>query len=391
MIWWPMSIPVSKSLDEVREDLYARLNEVHSTYSANGYLPRTLNLNKGVVRGLIELWAWGLYVLYLFLFAILKQAFPESATGAWLDLHCAQVGVTRRAATKAQGKVVFARSGTNGNVKISAGRIVKTLPDGTGSVYRYTTDADAILPDGQTSVSVAVTAEEYGAASNVTAGSISEIATVIDGVETVTNASDWLTSEGADEEGDDSLGERYFLKWTDANGCTKFAYQSWALSVPGVIAVTILDQHPRGQGTVDVVLKGSAGIPTEALVEAVRAVVAAEAPVNDDFLVKGPTAVPLAIEAHLVLTPDAGDADTIRAAAEARLRALFTDPTDVVKISPLQIGEDLTLDRLTGTVMYVDGIKSVDWANPAADVAVAADGLAVLDSLALTTSYAGEA
>jgi len=386
-----MSIPVSKTLAEVREDLYTRLSEVHATYAAAGYLPRALNLNKGVIRGLIELWAWGLYALYVFLFKILAQAFPESATGDWLDLHCAQVGVTRKAATKAQGLVIFSRTGTSGNVKIAAGRIVKTLPDGTGTVYRYTTDADAVLPDGQTSVAVAVTAEEYGAASNVTVGSITELATVVQGIEAVTNAADWLTSEGTDEEDDDSLRERYFLKWTDANGCTKFAYKSWALSVTGVIAVTILDQHPRGQGTVDVVLKGAAGIPTDALVEAVRVVVAAVAPVNDDFLVKGPTAVDVAIEANLVLTPDAGDAATILAAAEARIRALFTDPTDVTKISPLQIGEDLTLDRLTGTVMYVDGIKSVTWTSPIADVAVIADGLAVLASLALTSSTAEEA
>lgn len=386
-----MSIPVSKTLAEVREDLYTRLSEVHATYAAKGWLPRALNLNKGVLRGLIELWAWGLYALYVFLFAILGQAFPESATGSWLDLHCAQVGVTRRAATKAAGTVVFSRAGTSGNVKITAGRIVKTLPDGTGAVYRYVTDADAVLPDGQTAVAVAVTAEEYGAASNVTVGSITEISTVIEGVEAVTNASDWLTSEGADEEDDDSLRERYFLRWTDANGCTKLAYKSWALSVPGVIAVTIRDQHPRGQGTVDVMLKGSAGIPTDALIESVRVVVAEEAPINDDFLVKGPTAVPVAITGNLELLPDAGDADGIKAAADARIRALFTDPTDVAKISPLQIGEDLTLDRLTATAMYVDGIKSVDWTSPAADVVVAADGLAVLESLTLTTSYAEEA
>jgi len=386
-----MSIPVSKSLDEVREALYTRLSEVHETYAAKGWLPRALNLNKGVIRGLIELWAWGLYALYQFLFVILKQAFPESATGAWLDLHCAQVGVTRRAATKAAGTVVFSRSGTSGNVKIPAGRIVKTLPDGAGSIYRYVTDADAVLPDGQTSVAVAVTAEAYGAASNVTVGSITEISTVIEGIEAVSNTADWLTSEGADAEDDDSLRERYCLKWTDANGCTKFAYKSWALSVTGVIAVTILDQHPRGQGTVDVVVKGAAGIPTTALVEAVRVAVAAEAPVNDDFLVKSPTAVDVAISANLVLTPDAGDAAVIAAAAEARLRALFTDPTTVTKVSPLQIGEDLTLARLTGTVMYVDGIKSVSWTSPAADVTVAADGLAVLASLVLTTSTAGEA
>ncbi len=142
------------------------------------------------------------------------------------------------------------RAGTNIHplccAAIAAGRIVKTLPDGTGAVYRYVTDADAVLSDGQTAVSVAVTAEEYGAAANVTVGSITEMSTVIEGVSAVTNAADWLTSEGADEETDDALRERYFLRWTENNGCTKYAYKSWALGVTGVIAVTIRDQHPRG-------------------------------------------------------------------------------------------------------------------------------------------------
>ncbi len=389
-----MPIPVSKTLSEVRKELYARLDEVHAEYAAKGWLPRALNLNKGVLRGLVELWAWGLYALYQFLFSILKQGFPESATGAWLDLHSAQVGVTRRAATKASGTVIFSRfgtSGTSGNVPIPAGRIVRTLPDGTGTIYRYTTDADAVLPAGQTSVAVPVTAEEYGAASNVVVGSITELSTVVQGIESVTNASDWLTSEGADTETDAPLRERYYLRWMEANGCTKFAYQSWALRVAGVIAVAILDQHPRGQGTVDVVVKGAAGIPTQALLDAVAAEIAPEAPINDDWLVKGPTPVPVALQATLVLEPDAGDASQIVAAAEARLRALFTDPTTVEHVDPLQIGEDLTLSRLTGTVMYVSGIKSVVWSSPATDMAVPADGLAVLDNLALTSDYAEEA
>jgi uncharacterized phage protein gp47/JayE len=385
-----MSIPVSKTLDQVRAELYARLSETHTAYAAAGWLPRALNLNKGVLRGLIELWAWGLYALYQFLFAILKQGFPESATGAWLDLHSAQVGVARRSTTKASGTVIFSRSGTSGNVPIPAGRIVRTLPDGAGTVYRYVTDADAVLPAGQTSVAVPVTAEEYGAASNVVVGSITELSTVVQGIESVTNTSDWLTSEGADAETDAPLRERYFLRWMEANGCTKYAYRSWALRVPGVIAVAILDQHPRGQGTVDVVVKGAAGLPTQALLDAVAAEIAPEAPINDDWLVKAPVPVSVAVVAHLELVPDTGDAAAVTAAAEARLRALFTDPTAVEHVSPLQIGEDLPLTRLTGTVMYVSGIKSVVWTSPPGDIVVPGDGLAVLASLALTSSYAGE-
>jgi len=383
-----MSIPVSKTLDDVRQALFARLGEMHEEYAAKGWLPRALNLNKGVLRGLIELWAWGLYALYQFLFAILEQAFPASATKLWLDLHASQVGLTRLAATKAQGKVTFTGA-QQGNIVIPSGRIVKTLPDGAGNVYRYVTASPAVLPDGATQVDVPVVAEEYGRSANVVAGSITEITTVVPGITAVTNPEDWLTSEGADEETDSALQKRYALRWTGNNALTKYAYQLWALSVPGVIAVTVFDQHPRGQGTVDIVVKGAAGLPTQALLASVRDYVAQYQPQNDDVLVKSPVGYPVSIVVTLLLV--SGGADAIKAEAETRIRAMFLDPSPVPDVSPMQVGDDLTRDRLTHVLMAIAGVKRLRIALPAADVTIPHDGLAVLNGVSVATEWAEEA
>jgi phage-related baseplate assembly protein len=182
------------------------------------------------------------------------------------------------------------------------------------------------------------------------------------------------------------------------NGMTKHAYASWALSVTGVVAATVLDQHPRGQGTVDVIVKGADGIPTDNLLAAVRTAVATGAmpedvqagpPVNDDWQVRAPQAVPLAITGTLILVPGT-HAASARAEAEERIRALFTDPSTVPGISPLQIGEDVPRDRLTAAVMAVSGVKRVEWTSPASDVTVPEDGLATLEALTLDTSEAEE-
>lgn len=382
-----MSIPVNKSLDDVREEIFTRINEVQEEYAAKGWLPRRLNLNKGVMRGLIEVCAFCLYQFYVLLQEILANAFPKTSTGDWSDLHAGQVELTRKGATKASGSVVFSGD-ESGNIKIPAGRIIKTAPDGTGAIYRFITTADAIIPDGQISVAVPVEAEEYGRDANAAAGQISEISTTIPKVTAVTNTSDWLISEGADEETDAQLGNRYVLRWQEKNGCTKYAYASWAMSVPGVIAVTVLDQHPRGQGTVDVVVKGSNGIPTNELLANVHDAISSNFPVNDDWIVKGPTSVGVEIRAELVIV--SGSPGAIITKAENRIRALFTDPTTVSGIDPLQIGEDLTLDRLVSTIMAVSGVKSINWISPTADIDVAADGLAVLESLIITTKWADE-
>lgn len=378
---------VSKSLDDIRQSMFDRLTAKQQEYAAAGWLPIQLNLNKGIVRGLIELWCWGLWQLYQFLAVILAQAFPDTATGLWLDLHCQQVGITRKPATKAAGTIHFTRIAAAGNVPIPAGRVVRTKPDGNGLVYRFITRAAAILPDGAFEVAVMVNAEEYGSGANATPGQISEISTVIPGVDGVENRLDWLSAEGNDAEGDSSLRARYVLAWQALSGCTKYAYQSWALSVTGVTVATILDQHPRGQGTVDVVLQGTAGIPTLGLVNAVNAVIQAKRPINDDALVKAPLPVPVTMTAELVIA--AGDPAAILAEAENRLRALFGG-AGMAGITPFQVGQDATLDRLKQPLMLA-GVKRINPLSPVADVAIAADELAVLESVTLTYVWAGEA
>lgn len=383
---------VSKSLDTIRQEMFDRLSGKQEEYAAFGWLPIRLNLNKGIVRGIIELWCWGLYQLYQFLALIFTQAYPDSATGLWLDLHCLQVGITRKAATKAKGIIYFTRLADGGNVPIPAGRVIKTPPDGNGFVWRFITTADVILLAGSLEVAVTIEAEEYGAGANVTSGQISSIVTVIPGVDSVENRASWLTSEGSDCEEDEPLRVRYVLAWAALSGCTKHAYRAWALSVPGVVTVNILDQHPRGQGTLDVVIQGTAGLPTQQLLDAVAAKINGTgnddelAPINDDVLVKGPTAVPVAIVAELVLT--AGVPAVILAEAETRARVLFGAST-ISGIIPLGVGMDATIDRLKQPLMIAN-VKSVNITSPVADVVVADDAVATLASIVLTYSFAGE-
>ncbi|OQY20070.1 MAG: baseplate J family protein [Desulfobacteraceae bacterium 4572_35.1] len=386
---------VNRSLDEIRQSLFDRINDKQEEYAAKGWLPNRLNLNKGIVRGLIEIWAWGLYQLYQFLAVVLKQAFADSATGPWLDLHCKQVDVYRKVATKAKGLIYLMRVDPVGNVPLQAGRIVRTLPDGMGQVYRFVTVADVVLIDGETEIAVEVIAEEYGQGGNVTTGQICEIVTTIDGIDTVENRADWLSSEGTNAELDPPLFERYTLAWTGLNGATKHAYEAWARSVTGVVAATILDQHPRGQGTVDVVLKGAAGMPTQALIDEVDTVIKGtgngdeKQPINDDVLVKSPTPINVTIVAELVLTH--GAPVDIEAQAEARVRAMFEQVENVSDVPPLKIGQDLPLDLLRWAVLAVDGVKKVNITSPAVDVEVAGDGLAVLQAVTLTSTWASEA
>lgn len=390
-----LSLPrVSRTLDEIRSGIFARVEEVQDEYQAKGWLPARMNLNKGVIRGILELVAWMFFQLYQLLEALLTQAVPLLSSGEWLDLHCDQVGVTRKAATKAKGYVRFFRSPQtpeSQNIPIPSGRIVRTLPDGNGAVYRYVTLEDGVVRAGQPHADVLAESEEYGAEANAGTGQISELATPVSGIDKVSNTVDWLTDEAASGESDEQLRIRYMYAWLSRAGVTSAAYQAAALSVKGCIEAAVSDQHPRGEGTIDVIVRGSAGIPTENLLEAVEAAINEQVVINHDLLVKSP--VPVSIDAELELELYSGDEAALRLSAEIFIRAMFSgDASRTAGHIPFGIGHDVVRERLAAGVITLMGVKRINWGGSLAsgDVLVPADGLAVLNSASVTTKWVSE-
>lgn len=251
---------LDKTLDEVRSELFTEIELKQNQYAEKGWLPARLNLNKGVIRGVLEMEAFLDWQFHQLLQSILAQAVPLHSTGDWLDIHCNQIGLVRKEATKGKGLVKFIRregENVNRNIPVPAGRIVRTLPDGSGEVYRYVTTENAVLPSGEMEAPVSVVSEEYGAPSNAGPGQICELVTPVSGIGSVVNDADWLTSEGANRETDKELLRRYILAWHSRAGITAAAYKSAALSVAGVSDVAVSDQHPRGEGTIDIIIKGA--------------------------------------------------------------------------------------------------------------------------------------
>ena len=99
--------------------------------------------------------------------------------------------------------------------------------------------------------------------------------------------------------------------------------------------------------------------------------------------------MPVSIAVTLIYVT--GDPELLVATATNRIRALFADASAYADITPLQIGQDVTLSLLTHVVMGVDGVKSVRWTAPTADIVVDKSGMAVLESLSLSAVQAEEA
>ena len=149
----------------------------------------------------------------------------------------------------------------------------------------------------------------------------------------------------------------------------------------------VADQHPRGEGTVDVVVQGAAGLPTASLLAEVRTALDSAIVINHDLLVKAPEPVTVPVKAVLELL--SGDADAVKAEAENWVRSMFSygDDPDIPRFS---IVRDVVRDRLASGLVSIAGVKRVRWESPTEDVEIPAGGLAVLEALDLQTVWVAE-
>ena len=337
----------------------------------------------GVLRTLVELCCYGLAGLYALLVKVLPMGFVKFATGKWLDLWADSVNIERRKAKKAVGFVVFGRDEPGGVVKIPARSIVKTETTASGQELRYFTETEIMLQTGEMSALVPVIAEIEGAFWNVGASYIRVLVTHIPGIDWVRNEADWLTSEGIDEEEDESLRNRYYLRWEElSTGSTAGAYESWTLRVYGVIDVKIVDDHPRGDGTVDVIITGPNGLPSEALKTDVKSYIDTRRPLCSDTLVKGPDEKRIDLDIVLYLHPQRGDELEIKQAAEAVLQDFFVKRKGAV-IEAQKIGQDFVSARLIRYLMGIESVVNAKIISPAEDLLIEKSEMAMRGNLAI--------
>lgn len=365
-----------KDFDELVEEARKRLGARNS-----GITNWTIG---GVLRTMIELCCYGINSLNELLVRIIPQGFVKYATGKWLDLWADSVGLTRRKAGKATGLLDFFREEVGGVVKIPAGSIVKTETTASGQELRYFTETEVILGAGELVARVPVRAEFEGTLWNVGAGYIRILVTHIPGIDEVVNQSDWITEEGIDEENDESLRKRYYLKWEElATGSTAGAYESWAYSVSGVEDVKVNDEHPRGDGTVDVVITGPNGEPSQTLISDVAAVIQGKRPICSEVKVMGPTARMIDLKIKAYLHPQYGDEDTIKVEIEKVLQDFFIKRADS-QITTQRISQDFIKARLNRYLMMIEWVVNIKIEAPVSDVKVNKNELATRGAITIS-------
>jgi uncharacterized phage protein gp47/JayE len=269
-----------------------------------------------VGRTILEVDAAALEDLYALVPAIAAGGYLSTAQGPWLDLLVESAhGLQRYPATFARGRVVLTAEPGFGSYTLEPGDLWVGTVDG----LRYHNTTGGILPIGGT-LEVEVQAESPGSQHNVPASAITILHTPLPGV-SVTNPPNWLLEAARDEETDEELRRRARLRWASlGTGATRAAYEFWALNAhPAVTKIRVLDEHPRGQGTVDVVVWGEGGLGAD-VVSAVDAYVQEQRPLTANVAVY--SATPRTVNVVATVYVRAGYLPQVQAAVAEELGAL---------------------------------------------------------------------
>lgn len=257
---------------------------------------------------------------------IARQVFPDTADTEMLERHARLHGVSRKAATAAQGVATF--SGAAG-AAIPLGTEVKTAAGLAFAVI----EAGVIGAGGAGTAPVQATAT--GAAGNLAAGAALTCTSAPVGV--VGAVLTGAATGGTDAETDAELLARLLdLIQNPPAGGTKADWRRWALEVDGVSAAYVFPLR-MGLGTVVVCVTSAGGLPSEETLAAVTAHLDEVRPVAaNDFYVVAPVLTPVAVTAQVRLS--GLTMDQAQAAIQTALAEYFAtlEPGDLAFVSRIE-------------------------------------------------------
>ena len=281
---------------------------------------------------------------------IIKLVFPEWSYGQFLDGHARARGITRRAATAANGEITI--SGAV-NTVIPAGSLFSTAAVNDEPSVDYETLEEVKIPESGT-ITVPVQCTQTGIVGNTTERTVVLVASKLTGITAVTNEEP--ITGGTEKETDESIinriteydktqGENYVGSASD--------YKRWAMSVPGVGSATVISAQDTS-GTVTIIVTDANGDPaTEQLCNSVYNYIMRPdapyerlAPTNAILKIQAPATMEISIKATVELDEEA-TLETVRKAYMAQL-ALYL---------PVALEEgEIKYSRIWGALSATEGV-----------------------------------
>lgn len=308
---------------------------------------------------------------------ILSQMFLQSSSGIWLQLRAEDYSKTIKGATKTTGHITMLRAeGAEADtVTVPAGSVFKTQKDINGEELRFFSTRDIVMLPDNRQIDIPVAAENAGAKYNVPQGQINKTLVYFEGIESISNPEKWIDKEGADVEDMESLRGRALNSWAELSSRPiALKYKNVCEAVAGVLYVRVDDMHPRGQGTVDIIVTSTKGEATESLLEEVREAADDIKGETDDILVKSASTVTQDIAVTITI-PRLSSDDGIKDRAVAVI-------TDYFKISKdRSLNELIQMELIFALKTNINIIKNVKITNPEDDLILEKDKVIIVGQI----------
>ena len=308
---------------------------------------------------------------------ILNSCFIKHAEGDWLKIKAADYSKYQKEAKKAKGYITLYRSEYTNALMVTKGHCFKTEPDAEGNELKFYCIENTIIAAGEAVGKVLVEAAEAGTFYNLPSNRIIISMIHLEGVERVNNEEKWLFEEGSEEEDLEDLRDRCMNSFSElATRTIEEKLRNEARSVPGVLDVRIDAQHPRGQGTVDVIVTGTAG---EASQELIRKVSEAIEPLKgnyEDYLVRSSEIVRQDFNLIIYIAEDAA-LNGVREKAEGLINVLMGMSREERNV----LYRDSIIRILSSNI---ENYKKTDILQPAEDVIRGEDKVIMVGNVNIT-------
>lgn len=316
---------------------------------------------------------------------VINNLFIKHADEDWLEIKAPDFGKARKEAVKAQGYITVYRNEYQNALQITKGHMFKTLPDVNGKELKYYVLETTVIGAGEESGRVLVEAEESGTSYNLPSGKITISMIHLDGVEAVSNEEGWLHLEGSDIEDIEDFRERIGESWSElAELTTEDKLKNVARKVSGVLNVEVDAQHPRGQGTTDIIITGTGGEATKELLQRVEAATSYLKGNYDDFLYKSSTVIRQDVTLAIYISKEAS-IEGVKETAEHIIE-------DVLQLGKREELNCLYMDDVRYALKKgIADCKRVEFSKPAADIEEEKDVVVMLGSLEVEVLNVGGA
>lgn len=314
---------------------------------------------------------------------MINNLYTSHAEGDWLEIKAADYSKVRNEAVKTRGYITIHREDYENPLQVIRGHAFKTPPDQNGKELKYYVLEDTVIAAGDASGKVLVEAEHTGVKYNVLPGKINISMIHLEGVSSVENEDGWLQREGTEMEDLENLRARCKGAWSElAELTTDAKIKNVAMGVNGVLDVQIDSQHPRGQGTADIIVTGVNGTASQQLLDDVEAATSYLRGNYDDFLYKSSSIY--TVDLSLILYLDK-NADTT--GVKERAEEIIYDAMQLVKREEKNCFymDDLRYALKTAIKNY----KRAIFITPTEDLELKNDQVIVLGKIDITVRNVG--